>query len=134
MSNQHMHTHTHAPPGQWGQSIRFCGSATCRAPLYVPLLCCCWHTLAKLHGLLTHCALAELQNPVDTVAVTMVQMLLLAPLGWEGWHNFLCVSTATQALSLHHMDAILACDTACHVQACSACKALQLDTFSFGFR
>ncbi len=38
------------------------------------------HTLAELHGLLTHCALAELQNPVDTVAVTMVQMLLLAPL------------------------------------------------------
>ncbi len=32
------------------------------------------------HGLLIHCALAELQHPADTVAVTMVQMLLLAPL------------------------------------------------------
>jgi len=53
MSNQHMLTHTHGPPGQWGQST---------------------------HGLLIHCALAELQHPADTVAVTMVQMLLLAPL------------------------------------------------------
>ena len=53
-----------------GQSIQFCSSVCALA----------FHTLAKLHGLLTHCALAELQNPVDTVAVTMVQMLLLAPL------------------------------------------------------
>jgi len=65
-----MPTHTHGPPGQWGQSTRFC-SFECALAL---------HTLAKLHGLLIHCALAELQNPVDTVAVTMVQMLLLAPL------------------------------------------------------
>ncbi len=82
------------------------------------------HTLAELHGLLTHCALAELQNPVDTVAVTMVQMLLLAPL-MRLARNGTNVLTAIQAHPLHHLNAILGCDT------CFSCAGLQcMQSFS----
>lgn len=69
-SNPHMLTHTHAPQGSGGSQL---GPTALECALTL-------HTLAELHGLLIHCALAELQHPVDTVAVTMMQMLLLAPL------------------------------------------------------
>ena len=94
------------------------------------------HILAKLHELLTQCALAELQNSGHCTAWCKCCCWRLSESGeaCQGWHDLLCVFTVNQALSLRHMNAILACDTAGLVRACSACNALQLDTLSFSFR
>lgn len=65
------------------------------------------HILAVLHGLLMHCALAELQNSRHGSSQHGADAAVGASdEAYQDWHDFLCVLTAIQTLSLHHLTAI----------------------------